>query len=243
MHSSPLVVVSQVSKSYRLGAAPVPAVRSVSLTLEEGDLAALAGPSGSGKSTLLNLVGCLDRPDAGEIVIGDERVSHLSARALTVLRRQKLGFVFQSFNLLPVLTAAQNVEYPLLLTAQGTAERRRRVEELLDRVGLRGKAARLPNELSGGERQRVAIARALVNRPALVLADEPTASLDSATGASVLDLMDELREALDVTFLMASHDPRLLARMGRVFHMKDGALENHADAATPAAFAGEMTCA
>jgi putative ABC transport system ATP-binding protein len=151
--------------------------------------------------------------------------------------------VFQSFNLLPVLSAAQNVEYPLLLTSSTTAERRRRVDELLDRVGLAGKGGRRPSELSGGERQRVAIARALVARPALVLADEPTASLDSATGAAVLDLVDELRGDLGVTFLMASHDPRLLARMDRVLRMKDGRAEDDVPVARPAVAQGEMTCA
>ena len=237
MPSIPLVDVSNVSKSYRLGAARVPAVRGVSFRLAAGDLAALAGPSGSGKSTLLNLVGCLDRPDTGEIHLAGDRVSHLPPRALTAVRRRRVGFVFQSFNLLPVLTAAQNVEYPLLLTAASAAERRTRVAELIDRVGLTGKAGRRPHELSGGERQRVAVARALVNRPPLVLADEPTANLDSATGAAVLDLMDALRTDLGVTFLIASHDTRLLRRMDRVIAVKDGQVETGT-----AALAEEVAC-
>ena len=214
-----------VSRSYRLGATTIPALRSVSVAIRPGELAALAGPSGSGKSTLLNLLGCLDKPDAGEIRLGNQRVSHMTAGALAAVRRTRLGFIFQSFNLVPVLTAFENVEYPLLLTGTPRAERRARVTELLDAVRLAGKHGRRPHELSGGERQRVAIARALVNRPALVLADEPTANLDSGTGAAVLDVMDGLRDRTGVTFLFASHDPRLLDRMDRVITLHDGMLE------------------
>jgi len=224
MHAPPVAAAIGVSKSYRLGASAVPAVRDVSVSVRSGELAALAGPSGSGKSTLLHLLGCLDRPDSGEVRLGELRVSHMSAGRLSAVRRDRLGFVFQSFNLVPVLTVRENVEYPLLLGRTPAAERRDRVAELLDRVGLSGKQSRRPRELSGGERQRVAIARALVNRPALVLADEPTANLDSATGGAVLDLVDDLRDRLGVAFLFASHDPRLLERMDRVIHLRDGAL-------------------
>ncbi len=224
MSGLPVAEVICVTKSYRLGAAPVPAVRNVSLAVQSGELVALAGPSGSGKSTLLHLIGCLDKPDAGEIRLGNLRVSHMPAGRLAEVRRDRLGFVFQSFNLVPVLTARENVEYPLLLAGVGQAERRERVDGLLEHVGLADKHGRRPRELSGGERQRVAIARALVNRPALVLADEPTANLDSATGGSVLDLMDDLRDRLGVAFLFASHDPRLIDRMDRVIQLSDGAL-------------------
>jgi putative ABC transport system ATP-binding protein len=220
-----LAQVLGVSKSYRLGATSISALRSVSVAIRCGELAALAGPSGSGKSTLLNLFGCLDQPDTGEVRIGVQRVSHMTAGPLAVVRRTRLGFIFQSFNLVPVLTAFENVEYPLLLTGTPRAERRVRVAELLDSVRLGDKHGRRPHELSGGERQRVAIARALVNRPALVLADEPTANLDSGTGAAVLDLMDGLRDRTGVTFLFASHDPRLLDRMDRVITLKDGSLD------------------
>ena len=158
----PIVRATNVTKSYRLGSARVPALGGVSLAIEPAALIALAGPSGSGKSTLLNLIGCLDRPDAGEIYLDDLRVSHLPATTLNRLRRERLGFVFQSFNLIPVLTAYENVEYPLLLSGVGRAERRAPVGDLLDRVGLAGKHRRRPHELSGGERQRVAIARALI---------------------------------------------------------------------------------
>lgn len=223
--SHPIVRAVNVTKSYRLGRTLVPALHGVSLSIPQAAFVALAGPSGSGKSTMLNLLGCLDRPDAGEVHLGGARVSHLPAAALTRLRRQRLGFIFQSFNLIPVLTAYENVEYPLLLTGASRADRRARVSDLLDRVGLGGKHRRRAHELSGGERQRVAIARALVNGPALVLADEPTANLDSATGGAVLDLMDDLRDRLGVAFLFASHDPRLLQRMDRVILLKDGRLD------------------
>jgi putative ABC transport system ATP-binding protein len=220
-----LAEVVEVSKSYRLGEVTVPALRNVSLAIRPGEFAALAGPSGSGKTTLLNLIGCLDTPDAGEVRHGTQSVAHLPSRALARIRRDSIGFVFQTFNLVPVLTAFENVEYPLLLNGAGRAERRRRVATLLERVGLGDKMHRKPDALSGGERQRVATARALVNRPSLVLADEPTASLDSATGAMLLDLMHDLRDQYDVAFLFASHDPRLLARVDRVVSLCDGRID------------------
>ena len=230
MPALPVAAAIGVTKSYRLGASRVPAVRNVSLAVHAGELVALAGPSGSGKSTLLHLIGCLDRPDAGDIRLGELHVSHMPAGALAAVRRDRLGFVFQSFNLVPVLTARENVEYPLLLAGVGRVDRRARVDELLERVGLGDKHGRRPRELSGGERQRVAIARALVNRPALVLADEPTANLDSATGADVLDLMDDLRDRLGMAFLFASHDPRLIDRMDRIVELRDGALVSNMEA-------------
>ena len=224
--STSIVRATNVTKSYRFGHTRVPALRGVSLAVAPAAFIALAGPSGSGKSTMLNLLGCLDRPDAGEIDLDGKRVSHMPSSSLNSLRRDRLGFIFQNFNLVPVLTAFENVEYPLLLAGVAGAARRVRVAELLDQVGLDGKHRRRPHELSGGERQRVAIARALVNRPSLVLADEPTANLDSATGGAVLDLMDDLRDRLGVAFLFASHDPRLLERMDDVITLKDGRLES-----------------
>lgn len=222
MNTTLVADVKSAARSYRSGSTTVPALRKATVQVSKGELVALSGPSGSGKSTLLHLVGCLDRPDAGEITLGDLRVSHMSAGSLAAVRRDRLGFVFQSFNLVPVLTAYENVEYPLLLTGASAATRRTRVSELLERVGLAAKAPRRPHELSGGERQRVAIARALVNEPSLVLADEPTANLDSATGAAVLDVMEDLRDRLGVAFLFASHDSQLVKRMDRVVTMKDG---------------------
>jgi putative ABC transport system ATP-binding protein len=216
--------VERVSKAYQSGRASVQALRNVSLKVYSGEFLAAAGPSGSGKSTLLNLVGCLDWPDSGSVRLGDVEVSRLSARALSPLRRDQLGFIFQTFNLVPVLTAFENVEYPALVKGGSSRERRTRVSELLERVGLGDKASRRPHELSGGERQRVAVARALVNRPALVLADEPTANLDSASGAAVLDLMNDLRTQYGVAFFFASHDSRLLSRMDRIVGLRDGEL-------------------
>ena len=222
MHTAIVADVKSAARSYRSGTSMVPALRNATVVVATGELVALSGPSGSGKSTLLHLIGCLDRPDSGEIFLGDLRVSHMAAASLAAVRRDRLGFVFQSFNLVPVLTAYENVEYPLLLTGASAAVRRERVTDLLERVGVADKAHRRPHELSGGERQRVAVARALVNQPALVLADEPTANLDSASGAAVLDLMEDLRDRLGVAFLFASHDPRLVERMDRVINMKDG---------------------
>ncbi len=226
-HAHAVATVSDVSKSYRLGDATVPALRGVSLKIYAGEFLAAAGPSGSGKSTLLNLVGCLDRPDTGSVRLGDLEVSRLSARMLAPVRRDRLGFIFQTFNLVPVLTTFENVEYPLLVKGVAARERAVRVRELLERVGLGDKASRRPNELSGGERQRVAVARALVNRPSLVLADEPTANLDSASGAAVLDLMHDLRTQDGVAFFFASHDTRVLSRMDRVIALRDGELVDH----------------
>ncbi len=220
--ASTMARVDRVSKTYRLGATAVSALRSVSVAVAAGEFVAIAGPSGSGKTTLLNLIGCLDRPDRGTVEVGGAVVSTLPARKLSAIRRDQLGYIFQSFNLVPVLTAFENVEYPLLLSGTHATARRSRVLDLLDRVGLREKAACRPHELSGGERQRVAIARALVNRPGLVLADEPTANLDSETGGAVLDLMDDLRRSSGAAFLFASHDPRLLDRMDRVVLLRDG---------------------
>jgi putative ABC transport system ATP-binding protein len=221
-----VAAVNGVSKSYQFGRAMVRALRDVSLKVYAGEFLAAAGPSGSGKSTLLNLVGCLDRPDQGTVFVDGVDVSRLPARALSPIRRDRLGFIFQTFNLVPVLTAFENVEYPLLVKGGSARERTARVRELLERVGLGDKAKRRPHELSGGERQRVAVARALVNRPALVLADEPTANLDSASGAAVLDLMNDLRTQDGVAFLFASHDSRLLSRMDRIIALRDGALVN-----------------
>ena len=226
MNTIPVAEVKSATRSYRSGARLVPALRGVSLTIGAGEIVALAGPSGSGKSTLLHLIGCLDRPDSGEVRLGDLRVSQMRAGALAAVRRDRLGFIFQSFNLIPILTARENVEYPLLLTRIGRTERRSRVDDLLDSVGLQSKSDRRPHELSGGERQRVAIARALVNQPSLVLADEPTANLDSVTGVAVLDVMEDLRDRRGVAFLFASHDPRVIERMDRVIRLHDGVIAN-----------------
>jgi putative ABC transport system ATP-binding protein len=227
-NTTPIASISHVSKTYGSGPQAVHALRDVSLAILPGELVAAAGPSGSGKTTLLNLIGCLDRPNRGTIHLGGLQVSHLPASALPRVRREKLGFVFQAFNLVPILTVYQNVEYPLLLQGVAAAERRRRVGELLERVGIADKAAHHPNQLSAGQRQRAAVARALINRPSLVLADEPTANLDSVNGAAVLDLISEMRAQLGTSFFFASHDPRLLARVDRIALMRDGMLDHAA---------------
>jgi putative ABC transport system ATP-binding protein len=211
-----------VARRYRLGAGFVDALSGVSLALEAGELVALSGPSGSGKSTLLHLLGALDRADSGTVRIDGVDVERLSERERTLLRRRRLGFVFQSFHLVPVLTALENVEYPLWLDDVPAAERRRRAEEVLAAVGLEARAGHRPERLSGGERQRVAIARALVHRPAAILADEPTGNLDSANGTAILDLLERLRRQANTTIVVATHDPAVVARAGRRIELRDG---------------------
>jgi len=214
-----------VSKNYQLGNVSVPALRDVSLELAAGEFVAVAGPSGSGKTTLLNLIGCVDLPTAGSVAIDGQDVTALSERALTDLRLHKIGFIFQSFNLINVLTVFQNVELPLLLQRAHTAgERATRVAELLDQVGIAEYATHRPNELSGGQRQRVAIARALVTRPKLVLADEPTANLDSVTGETILDVMRDLNRREGTTFFFSTHDQRVMAHAASVIRLADGQL-------------------
>jgi len=223
---APLVEARDLSRSYQLGAAVVPAVKDVSLSIGPGEFVALRGPSGSGKTTLLNLLGLLDRPDAGSVRIEGKDGEALSENERSDLRRDRFGFVFQSFNLIPVLTAEENVAYPLALAGMDAAGRRARARELLASVGLPEKAGVRPDLLSGGQRQRVAIARALANRPAVVFADEPTASLDSHTAEEILDLMREINARECVAFLFATHDARVVARARRVVTLHDGAVES-----------------
>jgi putative ABC transport system ATP-binding protein len=225
MPASPSLLEARgISRTYELGLTRVPALRSVDLQVGQADFVVLEGPSGSGKTTLINLLGLLDRPDAGAILLDGESVAGLDEVRRSDVRRDRMGFVFQSFNLVPVLTAAENVEYPLTLRPTPAAERRRRAHELLERVGLAGKEAVRPDLLSGGERQRVAIARALANAPQIVLADEPTASLDSRTAAGILDLLSDLNRERGITFVVATHDPRVVERARRVVTLRDGAI-------------------
>jgi putative ABC transport system ATP-binding protein len=219
---APVVSLHGVRKTYRLGQHIVPALRGVDLAVHAGEMLALTGPSGSGKSTLLNLCGLIDTADEGEIRLLGQPVNALDEARRTLLRRDALGFVFQSFNLVPVMTVTDNVEYPLFLAGVPTAERRARVAEALQRVGLAEHAQHRPDALSGGQRQRVAIARALIKRPALVIADEPTASLDSHTADQVLDLMRERCHAEGAAFVIATHDDRLTRRCDRVVRLLDG---------------------
>jgi putative ABC transport system ATP-binding protein len=220
-----LVQLEQVSRRYPMDHSFVSALEDVSFAIEPGEFLAVAGPSGSGKSTLLNLIGCIDQPTSGRIFIDGTDTSRLSGADLSTLRRQKIGFVFQTFNLIPVFTAFENVEYPLLLQRMPERERRRRVTEALESVGLASRAGHRPDLLSGGERQRVAVARAIVHRPPLVLADEPTANLDTRNATQLIDLMHELNLNLGLTFLFSTHDQRLLERAERVIPLCDGRVQ------------------
>jgi putative ABC transport system ATP-binding protein len=220
-----------VHKSYYLGRVRVDALRGVDLAVAKGEFVAVVGPSGSGKSTLLNLLGILDRPDSGQVLFEEADVAQLTEGQRTKLRRRRLGFVFQSFNLVPVLSAYENVEYPLWLDGVPSPERARRVREALQWVGLGDRLRHRPDELSGGERQRVSLARALVHDPGIVLADEPTASLDSKTGLSVMDLFRRLNLERGTTFLLATHDPLIVARADRRVRMADGLIEEGGDIA------------
>ena len=217
-----LVSIERVTKRYAMDHSFVSALDDASFEIERGEFLAIAGPSGSGKSTLLNLIGCIDSPSRGRIVLDGVDTSRLRPVAAASLRRNKIGFVFQSFNLIPVFTAAENVEYPLLLRRMLDSEKRRRVAEALESVGLTNRAHHRPDLLSGGERQRVAVARAIVHRPALVLADEPTANLDTQTARQLMDLMRQLNHRLGLTFLFSTHDQRLLDRADRIVRLCDG---------------------
>jgi putative ABC transport system ATP-binding protein len=222
-----IVALSDVVKEYSLGKVVVPALRGVSLAIEPGEFVSIAGPSGSGKTTLLNLVGCVDVATRGTVVVDGQDTAILKERQLTNLRLHKLGFIFQSFNLVNVLNVYQNVEFPLLLQGKVTGtERRDRVLSFLDKVGLSAHAKHRPNELSGGQRQRVAIARALVTNPAIVLADEPTANLDSGTGNAIIDLMKAINEADNTTFIFSTHDPKVMSHADRIILLEDGRIVN-----------------
>ena len=223
--TAPVVRLRGVRKTYRLGAHVIPALQGVDLEVRRGELLALTGPSGSGKSTILNLCGLIDTPDEGDIALSGTSVQGLDEVARTLLRRDALGFVFQSFNLIPVMTVAENVDYPLFLAGVPMPERRERVALQLAAVGLQDHARHRPDALSGGQRQRVAIARALIKQPRLVIADEPTASLDSHTADQVLDLMRERGQAEGAAFVIATHDERLTRRCDRVVALLDGRIQ------------------
>ncbi len=219
------VSLRNVGKTYRLDTVTVPALSAVSIDIRPGRFTVLCGPSGSGKTTLLNMMGCIDRPDEGEIQVDGQAVQAMTDDALSDFRARRIGFVFQNFNLLPVLTAFENVEYPLVLAAVPAAQRKERVRTLLDAVGLADRAGNRPGQLSGGQRQRVAIARALATEPALVLADEPTANLDSQTGAEIIALMRRLQRERGASFVFSSHDPMVLAQADDVVRIRDGRIE------------------
>lgn len=220
-----IVKVEKVGKRYPLGEQVVDALRDVSLTIDPGAFLAIAGPSGSGKSTLLNIIGCIDSPSTGHVFIEGQDVSGKTPDQLADVRARTLGFIFQNFNLLPVLSARENVEYPLLqLPELSRAERRERVAHYMDMVGLARFAEHRPNQLSGGQRQRVAIARALATHSRLVLADEPTANLDRETGRSILELMQSINSKAGTTFVFSTHDSHVMAMADRLVHMEDGCI-------------------
>lgn len=217
-----VVRLEKVSRIYRHGGIEVPALQDVDLEIRRGEFAALVGPSGSGKTTLLNLVGGLDSPTCGRIWIGDVETTRLSSSRLADVRLHHIGFVFQEYNLIPVLSALENVEYVMLLQGVPERERRSRSLALLQELGLGGMEHRRPAELSGGQQQRVAVARAIVSEPLIVLPDEPTANLDSTAGAALLDLMRKLNETKGVTFVFSTHDPMVMQRARRIIRMRDG---------------------
>jgi putative ABC transport system ATP-binding protein len=217
-----IIELDSVVKAYTVGAASIRAVDGVSLSFDKGEFTALVGPSGSGKTTLLQLMGCLDRPDSGSVHINGQEVSQMDADHRADLRREMIGFVFQFFALVPVLTAYENVELPLLLNGVKPGERRERVMELLKAVELPERVHHRPNQMSGGEQQRVAIARALASRPIVVLADEPTANLDTDNGKRAMDIMQRLNEQTGTAFLFATHDPRVVSYAHRVIELRDG---------------------
>jgi putative ABC transport system ATP-binding protein len=220
-----VVTMNQIGRTYHLDAVDVPALVDIDLEIRRNCFTVISGPSGSGKTTLLNLIGCIDQPNRGEVIVAGEAVQELSDDALSDFRARHIGFIFQNFNLLPVLTVQENVEYPLLLARVAAAERKRRVGALLDAVGLADRAGNFPGELSGGQRQRVAIARALAPSPQLVLADEPTANLDSHTGAAIIALMREMQREHHVSFVFSSHDPEVLAAADDAVMIRDGRIE------------------
>jgi putative ABC transport system ATP-binding protein len=217
-----VVQLEDVTKIYKIGDTETRAVDGVSLSIDEGEFTALVGPSGSGKTTILQLMGCLDRPNSGAVKIDGQDVTRLGANQRADLRLERIGFIFQFFALVPVLSAYENVELPLLLNGIDAKERRERVTELLDAVGLQDRTRHRPDQMSGGEQQRVAIARALVVRPSLVLADEPTANLDTANGQQAMEIMQRLNEDTGTAFIFATHDPRVMSYARRVVELRDG---------------------
>jgi len=219
-----MIEIRGISKRYGSGTQVVQALCDVHMQISQGELLGLIGPSGSGKTSLLNILGCLDRPTGGTVIMKGRDLFHMTDAELTRYRASSLGFIFQNFSLFELLSARENVEYPLHLNGVPPSERRRRSGVALEQVGLAGKMDRRPGQLSGGEKQRVAIARALVHQPELVLADEPTANLDSEAGAGIIGLIRELNAALGVTFVVATHDPALISLLGRIEKIQDGRL-------------------
>ena len=222
---SNVIEIQNLTRKYGKGVAEVIAVNQLSLNIEYGEFTAIIGPSGSGKSTLLNLIGGLDNSDEGQIILAGNNLASMSGKKMSDFRRDHIGFIFQAYNLIPVLSASENIEYIMLLQGISNTERSKRVEEMLQLVGLEGLGNRRPSELSGGQQQRVAVARAMASEPEIILADEPTANLDSKTGASLLDMMKGLNEEKGVTFVFSTHDEMIMKRAKRLIHLRDGSIE------------------
>lgn len=235
MESEPVAALVAVTKSYRMDAVTVPVLHGVELAIRPAMFTVVLGPSGSGKTTMLNLLGCLDRPDQGQVRVAGTDVGSLSDDELTDFRRRNIGFVFQSFNLIPVLTAFENIEYPLVLAGMDRTRRERRVRRLLEAVGLEARAQNRPGQLSGGQRQRVAIARALAHKPRIVIADEPTANLDSRTGAAIIALMRWMQINFKISFIFSSHDSGLIKSADDLVMLRDGRIRSvhHKGVAVP----------
>jgi len=228
-----VIKIENITRIFKTGKVETQALRGVSLSIESGEFTALVGPSGSGKTTLLQLIGCLDQPTSGHVFINGKDVSQLNRNQRADMRRGTIGFIFQFFALIPTLTAYENIEMPLLLNGHSASERRERIMQLLESVDLTGRAAHRPDQLSGGEQQRVAIARALASKPALILADEPTANLDTPNGKQVMETMTRLNQETGVTFVFATHDPRVIQYARRVITLRDGSIvENSAEEKT-----------
>ena len=225
--AAPVVQLTDIAKTYKAGAIEVPALKGLTFSIPRQRFSMVVGPSGSGKTTLLNIIGCIDSPTRGTVVIDGQDVAQLSDNAISDFRAKNVGFVFQNFNLIPVLTAYENVEYPLLLVKMPAAERRKATLAMLDAVGLTVQRDQRPNQLSGGQKQRVAIARALVKQPQFVLADEPTANLDSHNGAAIIELMERMQAELKTTFVFSTHDPQLMSLAQETFSIRDGELVEH----------------
>lgn len=226
MRVEPVAVLSGVVKAYQMDAVEVPVLQGINLLIRPGHFTVLLGPSGSGKTTLLNLVGCIDRADTGDVVVCGKSIHDMSDDALADFRSANIGFIFQNFNLIPVLTAFENVEYPLVLAKMPAERRHKRVTRLLEAVGLADRAKNLPGQLSGGQRQRVAIARALARKPKLVIADEPTANLDSKTGEAIIRLMRRMQERYKISFLFSSHDRSLMNAADDLITLRDGVIQS-----------------
>jgi putative ABC transport system ATP-binding protein len=224
--STEIIRTENLDKIYQDNSIPVHALKKINLAINRGDFLVLAGPSGSGKTTLLNLIGALDSPTAGKIIFEDNDISKKKPRELASLRLSKLGFIFQAYNLIPVLTAIENIEFSMMLAGIPEKERRKRALDVMEELGIKELADKRPNEMSGGQQQRVAAARAIVNNPMIVLADEPTANLDSATGANLLEMMERMNREKNITFVFSSHDPQVIERGRRLVMLHDGRIES-----------------